>query len=323
MDAEGVKKKEEEQTAVVPSHTVVETPQELTARLAEEEKDIQVLALTWDTEGVTRYYTAGVIRITEEKGLNDRQVFVNLKKKQKTKPHQEKKKILIANFIGILEFRAVLREKFFDFFLLIFGGFSTSDGDELVILRRKTRTKRHQGPVSPQDYKYYECRILGPIFVIIYKLEKVDQQYLGDDNRFGFLMLSTKLRTYQSTQSRPVVVDIKCSDNCVGVMEMFKESNPTTFSGQKSFEDESSAIWISKLDKMLPNNESGKSHYLHVRDCNLAKSTEKWVQISMNNIAMIDRLEQNSSQRVKNGKCYLQGMQPCHKAHDENIYCKL
>uniref|UniRef100_A0A915IB43 Uncharacterized protein n=1 Tax=Romanomermis culicivorax TaxID=13658 RepID=A0A915IB43_ROMCU len=50
MDAKGAKKKEEDQTAGTPIHTVVETPQELAALLAEEYKEIQVLALTWDTE---------------------------------------------------------------------------------------------------------------------------------------------------------------------------------------------------------------------------------------------------------------------------------
>uniref|UniRef100_A0A915JHJ6 Uncharacterized protein n=1 Tax=Romanomermis culicivorax TaxID=13658 RepID=A0A915JHJ6_ROMCU len=50
MDAEGVKKKGEEQTARTAIHTMVKTPQELLAGLAEEEKEIQVLALTWDAE---------------------------------------------------------------------------------------------------------------------------------------------------------------------------------------------------------------------------------------------------------------------------------
>uniref|UniRef100_A0A915I3X3 Uncharacterized protein n=1 Tax=Romanomermis culicivorax TaxID=13658 RepID=A0A915I3X3_ROMCU len=58
MDAEGVEKKEEEQTAGTHSHTVVETPQDLAALLAKEDKEIQVLALTWDKEGVPGYYTA-------------------------------------------------------------------------------------------------------------------------------------------------------------------------------------------------------------------------------------------------------------------------
>uniref|UniRef100_A0A915K4L4 Uncharacterized protein n=1 Tax=Romanomermis culicivorax TaxID=13658 RepID=A0A915K4L4_ROMCU len=84
MNAKGVKKKEEEQTAVVPSHTLVVTSQELAAWLAEEEKKIQVLALTWDTEGVPGYYTAEAIKNMKEKGLNDREIFINLKRKQKT-----------------------------------------------------------------------------------------------------------------------------------------------------------------------------------------------------------------------------------------------
>uniref|UniRef100_A0A915IFW0 Uncharacterized protein n=1 Tax=Romanomermis culicivorax TaxID=13658 RepID=A0A915IFW0_ROMCU len=50
MDAKGAKKKEQDQTAGTPIHTVVETPQELAAQLAEEDKEIQVLALTWDVE---------------------------------------------------------------------------------------------------------------------------------------------------------------------------------------------------------------------------------------------------------------------------------
>uniref|UniRef100_A0A915IZ80 Uncharacterized protein n=1 Tax=Romanomermis culicivorax TaxID=13658 RepID=A0A915IZ80_ROMCU len=62
MDAKGVKNKEEYQTAGTPIHTVVETPQELMARLAEEEKEIQLLALTWDVEGVSRYYSAEAIK---------------------------------------------------------------------------------------------------------------------------------------------------------------------------------------------------------------------------------------------------------------------
>uniref|UniRef100_A0A915IMH2 Uncharacterized protein n=1 Tax=Romanomermis culicivorax TaxID=13658 RepID=A0A915IMH2_ROMCU len=41
MDAQGAKKKDEEQAAGKPSHTMVETPQELAARLAEEDKEIQ------------------------------------------------------------------------------------------------------------------------------------------------------------------------------------------------------------------------------------------------------------------------------------------
>uniref|UniRef100_A0A915JMQ1 Uncharacterized protein n=1 Tax=Romanomermis culicivorax TaxID=13658 RepID=A0A915JMQ1_ROMCU len=68
MDAEGVKKKEEDQTAGTPIHAVVETPQELAARLAEEEKEIQFLALTWDAEGVPGYYTAEAIKNMKEKG---------------------------------------------------------------------------------------------------------------------------------------------------------------------------------------------------------------------------------------------------------------
>uniref|UniRef100_A0A915KGH0 Uncharacterized protein n=1 Tax=Romanomermis culicivorax TaxID=13658 RepID=A0A915KGH0_ROMCU len=72
MDAEHAKKKEEEQTAGTPIHTVVETPQELAAPLAEEEKEIQVLALTWDTEGVLRYYTAEAIKNMKEKPIRIR-----------------------------------------------------------------------------------------------------------------------------------------------------------------------------------------------------------------------------------------------------------
>uniref|UniRef100_A0A915KNW8 Uncharacterized protein n=1 Tax=Romanomermis culicivorax TaxID=13658 RepID=A0A915KNW8_ROMCU len=62
MDAEGPKKKDEDQTAWTPIHTVVETPQELGARLAEEDKEIQILALTWDAEGVPGYCTAEAIK---------------------------------------------------------------------------------------------------------------------------------------------------------------------------------------------------------------------------------------------------------------------
>uniref|UniRef100_A0A915KTF3 Uncharacterized protein n=1 Tax=Romanomermis culicivorax TaxID=13658 RepID=A0A915KTF3_ROMCU len=53
MDAEGAKKKEEDHTAGTPIHTVVETPQELAARLAGENEEIQILALTWDTEEIS------------------------------------------------------------------------------------------------------------------------------------------------------------------------------------------------------------------------------------------------------------------------------
>uniref|UniRef100_A0A915KLF2 Uncharacterized protein n=1 Tax=Romanomermis culicivorax TaxID=13658 RepID=A0A915KLF2_ROMCU len=71
----------------------METPQELAAWLAEEDKEIQILDLTWDAEGVTRYYTAEAIKNMKEKGLNDGQIFINLKKKQKTEACQEKKKV--------------------------------------------------------------------------------------------------------------------------------------------------------------------------------------------------------------------------------------
>uniref|UniRef100_A0A915J799 Uncharacterized protein n=1 Tax=Romanomermis culicivorax TaxID=13658 RepID=A0A915J799_ROMCU len=50
MDAEGAKKKEEDQTAGTPIHTVVETPQELAAWRAEEDKEFQILDLNWDDE---------------------------------------------------------------------------------------------------------------------------------------------------------------------------------------------------------------------------------------------------------------------------------
>uniref|UniRef100_A0A915JM90 Uncharacterized protein n=1 Tax=Romanomermis culicivorax TaxID=13658 RepID=A0A915JM90_ROMCU len=63
MDAEGTKKKEKDQTAGTSIHTVVETRQELAAGLAEEEKEIQILALTWDTEGVPGYYSTEAIKI--------------------------------------------------------------------------------------------------------------------------------------------------------------------------------------------------------------------------------------------------------------------
>uniref|UniRef100_A0A915JQK9 Uncharacterized protein n=1 Tax=Romanomermis culicivorax TaxID=13658 RepID=A0A915JQK9_ROMCU len=88
MDVKGAKEKEEDQTAGTPIHTMVETPQELAARLAEEEKEIQVLALTWDTEGVFRYYTAEAIK-NERKKLDDRQIFVNLKKMKNKSPSGE------------------------------------------------------------------------------------------------------------------------------------------------------------------------------------------------------------------------------------------
>uniref|UniRef100_A0A915HFD6 Uncharacterized protein n=1 Tax=Romanomermis culicivorax TaxID=13658 RepID=A0A915HFD6_ROMCU len=91
-DAEGLKKKEENQTAGTIIHTVVETPHELAAWLAEEDKEIQVLALIWGAEGVLVYYTAEAIKNVKEKGLNDRQIFINFKKKGKTKAHQETKK---------------------------------------------------------------------------------------------------------------------------------------------------------------------------------------------------------------------------------------
>uniref|UniRef100_A0A915JR53 Uncharacterized protein n=1 Tax=Romanomermis culicivorax TaxID=13658 RepID=A0A915JR53_ROMCU len=81
MDAQAAKKKEEEQTAGTPIHTAMETPQELAAQLVEEEKEIQVLALTWDAESVPGYYTAEAIKNMKQKGLNDGQSFVNLKKK--------------------------------------------------------------------------------------------------------------------------------------------------------------------------------------------------------------------------------------------------
>uniref|UniRef100_A0A915ISE7 Uncharacterized protein n=1 Tax=Romanomermis culicivorax TaxID=13658 RepID=A0A915ISE7_ROMCU len=66
MDAKGAKK-EEEQTAGTPVHTVVETPQELAAQQAGEENEIQVLALTWEAEGVPRYYTAEAIKNMKKK----------------------------------------------------------------------------------------------------------------------------------------------------------------------------------------------------------------------------------------------------------------
>uniref|UniRef100_A0A915K9E0 Uncharacterized protein n=1 Tax=Romanomermis culicivorax TaxID=13658 RepID=A0A915K9E0_ROMCU len=71
MDAEGAKKKEDEQSAAAPIHTAVETAQESAAWLAEEEKEIQVFALTWDTEGVPGYYTAKAIKNIKQKGLNE------------------------------------------------------------------------------------------------------------------------------------------------------------------------------------------------------------------------------------------------------------
>uniref|UniRef100_A0A915K4U2 Uncharacterized protein n=1 Tax=Romanomermis culicivorax TaxID=13658 RepID=A0A915K4U2_ROMCU len=46
MYAESVKKKEKDHTAGTPIHTVMETPQESAPRLAEEDKEIQILALT-------------------------------------------------------------------------------------------------------------------------------------------------------------------------------------------------------------------------------------------------------------------------------------
>uniref|UniRef100_A0A915JQ53 Uncharacterized protein n=1 Tax=Romanomermis culicivorax TaxID=13658 RepID=A0A915JQ53_ROMCU len=109
MESESANKKEEEQPAAVPIHTAVETPQDLVARLAEEEKEIQVLALTWDTEGGPGYCTAEAIKIMDEKGLNDRQIFIYLKKKWKTKACQEKKKVekAIAQPAKVMQTKAI------------------------------------------------------------------------------------------------------------------------------------------------------------------------------------------------------------------------